>query len=200
MQALPPSGRRRGTPDRPAPQRHLRPRGRLPRGFSLLPGDEVGRSGRPGLDRGDARCVAHRPARSRAALAHEFRRDGGGGGPGGCAGMAERLLRRPLRSSAGGADRHARGVRPRSEAPHHSGRPRVRRLSGGRMRDLPPLGRERSRHPFDNGMAARGLRDSLASLQARKEGASVMQLVAGRLSDEEIAALAAHFRIAKDDP
>jgi cytochrome c553 len=28
----------------------------------------------------------------------------------------------------------------------------------------------------------------------------VMQLVAGRLSDEEIAALAAHFRNAEDDP
>ena len=47
------------------------------------------------------------------------------------------------------------------------------------------------------------LEDFVIALQAYKRAKRVhpvMQLVAGRLSDEEIAALAAHFRIAKDDP
>ena len=47
------------------------------------------------------------------------------------------------------------------------------------------------------------LEDFVIALQAYKRAKRVhpvMQLVAGRLSDEEIAALAAHFRIAEDDP
>ena len=47
------------------------------------------------------------------------------------------------------------------------------------------------------------LDDFVIALQAYKRAKRVhpvMQLVAGRLSDEEIAALAAHFRMAKDDP
>ena len=46
------------------------------------------------------------------------------------------------------------------------------------------------------------LEDFVIALQAYKRGMRVhpvMQLVTGRLSDEEIAALAAHFRNAEDD-
>ena len=47
------------------------------------------------------------------------------------------------------------------------------------------------------------LEDFVIALQAYKRAKRVhpvMQLVAGRLSDEEIAALAVHFRMAEDDP
>ena len=80
----------------------------------LFRSDEGGRVRRPGLERGDARRVPRRSAHVRAALAHEFRRHGGCGRQGGAPGMAARLFRRALRSVSSGADRHARGIRPRS--------------------------------------------------------------------------------------
>ena len=70
------------------------------------------------------------------------------------AGLAARVLRRPVRSSAGRADLDAGGVRSRPQAARHRGRSRIRRLSGRRMHHLPPAGRGRGGHSLDNGMAA----------------------------------------------
>ena len=69
--------------------------------------------------------------------------------------LAARLFRRPRRSAAGGANGHARGVWPRSHDSRHSGRPGIRRLSGGRVHHLSPDGRCRQGHPLNCGMAGR---------------------------------------------
>ena len=61
---------------------------------------------------------------------------------------------------------------------------------GGAGKGIPPI-------------AGWPLEDFVIALHAYKRGKRIhpaMQLVAGRLSDEEIAALAAHFRDASDDP
>ena len=114
--------------------------------------------------------------------------------------MASRLFRGRVRPSARGADRDPRGVRSRPDLLSIPGDPDYGAYlagecitchrGGGAAEGIPSI----TGWPHD---------DFVIALQAYKHGKRehpVMQMVAGRLSDEEIAALAVHFSRAEDQP
>ena len=201
LQALPPGGERRGASDRSAPQRSLRPGGRLVPGLPLLAGDEGGGGRRARLDRGDPGCVPRRAARRRPAHAHELCRHGGGRTTGrssspGCAGSpaADPASRPPNPPRRPRNTASIRRSSPSRETPEYgaylAGECTTCHRADGAVEGIPSI-------------VGWPVSDFVLALQAYKHGKRVhpaMQLVASRLSDEEIAALAAHFEMAEIEP